>query len=106
MSARIVPSTILCLGSLIGSPQSPPAENRPGSGVCVDRGDLVYPGAHWSRLPSLAAAGWDERLLEEARQFSQSIGSHAVMIVDRGRSSPSGERPPRRSSSSQFARAC
>ena len=52
---------------------------------CVCPSGLVYPAQHWTRLQSPAAAGWDEGRLEEARRYVESIGSHAVMIVDRGR---------------------
>jgi hypothetical protein len=46
--------------------------------------ELVYPGAEWRALPSLATAGWDERRLDEAKRFAEANGLHAVMIVDRG----------------------
>ena len=50
--------------------------------VCVPQQGLVFPGDHWGAPTS---AGWDAQRLEEARRFSQSLGSHAVMVVDRGR---------------------
>src|SRR5262245_48439016 len=78
-------SIALCWFAFGVAPQSRPTDARPETGVRADRDDLVFPEEHWSRVPSLAAAGWDEKLLDEARRFSESIGSHAVMVVDRGR---------------------
>src|SRR5688572_669994 len=82
MPKVVILPMILCVITVNGCSKAAPTESRPDR---VDRDDLVYPGEQWSRLPSLSAAGWDEKLLAQARQFSESIGSHAVMIVDRGR---------------------
>ena len=85
------------------APADPAAGDAHG---CECPSGLGSSGLHWSRLPSPAAAGWDEALLEEARLYAESIGSHAVMIVDRGRVVGSGAPPMKSSSSNRFARAC
>jgi CubicO group peptidase (beta-lactamase class C family) len=44
----------------------------------------VYPGPHWQQAATPAAVGWSADLLAEARAFSETIGSAAVMIVQGG----------------------
>ena len=44
-----------------------------------------YPGQHWEQLSSPEAVGWSSAKLERAREYSNSIGSAAVMIIYDGR---------------------
>jgi CubicO group peptidase (beta-lactamase class C family) len=46
-------------------------------------GDRV-PGAHWDRVKSPADAGWSVEKLQEARAFSETLDTAAVMIVEDG----------------------
>ena len=48
--------------------------------------DLVrsYPGKAWPVLDSPQVAGWSNEKLKVARQYADSIGSAAVMIVQGG----------------------
>ncbi|HUA61141.1 MAG TPA: serine hydrolase [Verrucomicrobiae bacterium] len=43
-----------------------------------------YPGETWARVSSLSQAGWSAKKLAAAREYSASIGSSAVMIVEDG----------------------
>ncbi|MGB7759718.1 MAG: serine hydrolase [Bryobacteraceae bacterium] len=43
-----------------------------------------YPGATWGHVRSLSEAGWSAAKLDEARQYSSTIATDAVMIVDDG----------------------
>lgn len=45
----------------------------------------VYPGASWERVESLEEAGWSQPELDEARRYSTTIATAAVMIVAGGR---------------------
>ncbi len=40
-----------------------------------------YPGQHWEQLSSPEAVGWSSAKLERAREYSDSMGSAAVMII-------------------------
>lgn len=44
-----------------------------------------YPEIHWSREENPEDAGWSLEKLAKAKQYSESIGSAAVMIIDDGR---------------------
>ena len=44
-----------------------------------------YPGQHWEHLSSPEAVGWSSAKLERAQEYSDSIGSAAVMIIHDGR---------------------
>lgn len=50
------------------------------SPAAVDR----FPGAGWNAMPAPADCGWSKNGLEEARRYSDAIGSAAVMIVQGG----------------------
>jgi CubicO group peptidase (beta-lactamase class C family) len=43
-----------------------------------------YPEKKWSKLASPKLAGWSSLKLEEARQYSESIHSSAVVIIENG----------------------
>lgn len=43
-----------------------------------------YPGATWDVVESPSDLGWSVRRLEDARDYSDEMGSGAVVIVDRG----------------------
>jgi CubicO group peptidase (beta-lactamase class C family) len=45
----------------------------------------VYPLTEWETVEDLAAAGWSEDALAEARTFSRSLGDLAVVLVEGGR---------------------
>ena len=45
----------------------------------------VYPGASWERVRSPEEVGWSSAGLAKAREYSESLGSAAVMVVHRGR---------------------
>jgi CubicO group peptidase (beta-lactamase class C family) len=45
----------------------------------------VVPGKDWDRFSSPAAAGWSADRLRAARDYSRTIGTHSVMIVQGGR---------------------
>jgi CubicO group peptidase (beta-lactamase class C family) len=44
----------------------------------------VYPGASWERVESLEQAGWSRTALDEARRYSTTIATAAVVIVAGG----------------------
>ena len=44
----------------------------------------VYPGAHWAKVTDPTRHGWSKDLLARAREYSDQIGSTAVMIVQNG----------------------
>lgn len=44
-----------------------------------------FPGKSWSKVPSPEAAGWSPTRLSEARAYSETIATAAVMIVHHGR---------------------
>src|SRR6266704_2648474 len=43
-----------------------------------------YPGKIWSKVKTLEELGWSSEKLKLARQYSESIGSAAVMIIVNG----------------------
>lgn len=43
-----------------------------------------YPGATWERVRPLSQAGWSAQKLRAAREYSSTIASDAVMIVEDG----------------------
>jgi CubicO group peptidase (beta-lactamase class C family) len=43
-----------------------------------------FPGNTWDRAPTPKALGWSPGRLRDAREYSQGIGSGAVIIIDRG----------------------
>ena len=43
-----------------------------------------YPGKAWNKIPTPEALGWSSEALNRARQYSESIGSAAVMIIVNG----------------------
>jgi CubicO group peptidase (beta-lactamase class C family) len=45
----------------------------------------VYPGRTWERASGSQREGWSEKRLALAKQYSQSIGSSAVMVIQHGR---------------------
>src|SRR3989304_589852 len=47
--------------------------------------DSVFPGKSWQKLDRPEQAGWSNEKLEAARQYADSIGSAAVLIVHRGK---------------------
>ena len=53
--------------------------------VCGDQAAIVFPGKTWSVIDPIEQAGWDVKKLAAAHAFADSIDSHAVVIVDRGR---------------------
>lgn len=44
----------------------------------------VYPAANWQKTATPERLGWSSEMLAEARAYSETIGSAAVMIVDDG----------------------
>ena len=49
--------------------------------VTADAGEGRFPGAQWTKLTNPEELGWSSAHLAEARAFSESIGTTAVMIV-------------------------
>ncbi|MDP1571462.1 MAG: serine hydrolase [Vicinamibacterales bacterium] len=45
----------------------------------------VYPGSSWEHVETVDRAGWSQPQLDEARRYSTTIATAAVMIVDGGR---------------------
>jgi CubicO group peptidase (beta-lactamase class C family) len=43
-----------------------------------------YPGVEWTAISSPDAYGWSDGALDRAQAFSDSIGSHSVVVVDHG----------------------
>ncbi|MFP6575285.1 MAG: hypothetical protein VB912_09045, partial [Pirellulaceae bacterium] len=43
-----------------------------------------YPGREWGKLDSPKQAGWSVTKLQEARKFSQTLDTAALMIVHQG----------------------
>lgn len=79
--AVLLPALLACTGC-DGGDEGP-------SGI--DRIDITelgdgsgYPGVAWDRAPSPEDLGWSSSLLREAREYSNGMGSGAVMIIDRG----------------------
>ena len=54
------------------------------TGAHAQPGSEPPPGAEWVTTTP-AAAGWSAELMEQARQYSTSIGSASVMVVQHGR---------------------
>lgn len=67
--ARIASTLVLAAGFLIV-----------GARAATD----VYPGASWDRVEALEGAGWSRAGLDEARRYSTTIATAAVMIVAGG----------------------
>lgn len=49
-----------------------------------DRNIHYFPGKQWSKIASPELAGWSTVKLEQARQYSESIHSGAVVIIENG----------------------
>lgn len=49
-----------------------------------DRNFDYYPSKRWSKLASPELAGWSTIKLEQARQYSESIHSTAVVVIENG----------------------
>ena len=45
----------------------------------------IYPGEAWQKYASPEEAGWSSAKLTEAHEYSQNIGSAAVVIVYEGK---------------------
>ena len=85
---RKSPSPALCafLLATATAGQSSTERDRPvPHPACGDQTAIVFPGSTWAVIDSIEEAGWDRNKLAAARAFADSIGSHAVVIVDRGR---------------------
>jgi hypothetical protein len=49
-----------------------------------DKNIHYFPGKQWSKIASPELAGWSTVKLEQARQYSESIHSDAVVIIENG----------------------
>lgn len=56
----------------------------PDQGFGTGTADTVTPGATWNQAVNPEAFGWSAEKLAEAKAYSRTIGSAAVMIVERG----------------------
>ena len=63
------------------------------------------PDASWTRIETPSASGWSEEGPQEARAYSDSMGSAAVVVVHDGRIVDEWGRWSGRSSATRSARA-
>jgi CubicO group peptidase (beta-lactamase class C family) len=78
LCALLVPAASIASHSTL---EGGPATAHP---ACGDRPTLTFPGKTWTVIDPLAGAGWDQQKLSAAHAYADSIGSHAVVIVDHG----------------------
>lgn len=84
IAARILFLTTVCLVTLYGGWCAGRSEKAYEVLGEYHTGLEYYPGEKWARLASPELAGWSTARLEEARQYSRTIHSSAVVVIDNG----------------------